>query len=137
MSQVKNHDVQSVNIQTSVNEAFEYLSNPLNLPNWTGAFKKVDGQSALLLTPRGEIKIGLETKTNRETGTIDWYMSMPDGSNGIAYSRVVNGPDNKAIYSFVLIAPPGPLEEIEGTLNAQIGQLKEELRKLKTILEKE
>ncbi|MCK0192602.1 hypothetical protein [Arenibacter sp. F20364] len=137
MSQVKNHDVQSVNIQTSVSEAFEYLSNPLNLPNWTGAFKEVDGQSALLLTPKGEIKIGLETKINRETGTIDWYMSMPDGSMGIAYSRVVNGPDNKAIYSFVLIAPPGPLEEIEGTLNAQIGQLKEELRKLKTILEKE
>jgi hypothetical protein len=134
MSNFKNHDVQSVNINTTLEKAFNYIADPNNLPNWTGAFSKVDDKSALLITPNGELPIGLETKTNKELGTIDWYMTMPDGSIGVAYSRVVSGPDGKAIYSFVLLAPPVPLEQIEGTLTAQIGQLREELHKLQTIL---
>lgn len=61
-------------------------------------------------------------------------MKMPDGSIGVAYSRVISGPDEKAIYSFILLAPPVPLEQIEGALTPQIGQLREELHKLQTIL---
>lgn len=134
MSTFKNHDVQSVNIQTTTEKAFNYIANPNNLPKWTGAFSQADEKSALLITPNGELKIGLETKTNKELGTVDWYMTMPDGNVGVAYSRVVAGPDEKAIYSFVLIAPPVPLEQIEGALSAQMIQLKEELEKLKAIL---
>jgi hypothetical protein len=134
MSAFKNHDVQSVNIQTTTEKAFNYIANPQNLPKWTSAFSQADETTALLITPNGELKIGLETKTNKELGTVDWYMTMPNGSIGIAYSRVVGGPDGKAIYSFVLIAPPVPLEQIEGTLSAQMVQLKEELEKLRSIL---
>ena len=61
-------------------------------------------------------------------------MTMPDGSVGVAYSRVTTGPNGKAIYSFTLIAPPVPLEQVEGALAAQIGQLKEELKNLQEIL---
>ncbi|MCB0372767.1 MAG: hypothetical protein KDD31_07160 [Muricauda sp.] len=134
MVKIKNHDVQSINLSTSTEIAFNYIADPANLSNWTGAFKKADDKTALLITPKGELNIGLETKTNKELGTIDWYMTMPDGSVGVAYSRVTAGPDEKAIYSFVLIAPPVPLEEIEGTLAAQIVQLQEELVKLDSIL---
>lgn len=136
MSVIKNHDVQSVNLSVTTEKAFNYIANPANLDKWTGAFKNADETSALLVTPNGELKIGLEIKTNKESGTIDWYMTMPDNSVGVAYSRVTAGPDGNAIYSFVLIAPPVPLEEIEGTLTAQIGQLKEELLKLQQILSK-
>ena len=134
MSAFKNHDVQSVNIPTTTEKAFNYIANPNNLPKWTGAFSQADEKAALLITPNGELKIGLETKVNIESGTVDWYMTMPDGSVGVAYSRVVGGPDGKAIYSFVLIAPPVPLEQIEEALSAQMIQLKEELEKLRTIL---
>ncbi len=134
MSTFKNHDVQSVNIQTTPEKVFSYIANPENLPNWTGAFSQADTNSALLITPNGELKIGLETKINLESGTVDWYMTMPDGSVGVAYSRVVSGPNGKAIYSFVLLAPPVPLEQIEGALSAQMMQLKEELAKLSSIL---
>jgi hypothetical protein len=134
MSAFKNHDVQSVNIQTTTEKAFNYIANPQNLPKWTGAFSQADDKSALLITPNGELKIGLETKSNKEIGSVDWYMTMPDGTVGVAYSRVVAGPDGKAIYSFVLIAPPVPLEQMEGTLSAQMVQLKEELEKLRSIL---
>lgn len=134
MDIIKNHDVQSINLATSTEKAFDYIANPANLEKWTGAFKEANDTSALLVTPNGELEIGLETKTNKALGIIDWYMTMPDGSIGVAYSRVTAGPDNKAIYSFTLIAPPVPLEEIEGTLAAQIGQLREELLSLQTIL---
>ena len=134
MSIIKNHDVQSINLNTSTEEAFSYIANPSNLPKWTGAFKEVGDNTALLITPNGELKIGLEIKANKELGTVDWYMTMPDQSVSVAYSRVTTGPDGKAIYSFVLVAPPVPLEEIEGTLTAQIGQLKEELEELQNIL---
>ena len=134
MNIFKNHDVQSVNLNTTVEQAFSYIANPKNLAKWTGAFSKADDKSALLITPKGELPIGLETKTNKELGTIDWYMSMPDGTIGVAYSRVISGPDGKAIYSFILLAPPVPLEQIEGALSAQIGQLRDELHKLQTIL---
>lgn len=46
MSNFKNHDVQSVNITTTVKKAFNYIANPNNLPNWTGAFSKADDKSA-------------------------------------------------------------------------------------------
>ncbi|MCT4665350.1 MAG: hypothetical protein N4A45_08985 [Flavobacteriales bacterium] len=134
MSTVKNHDVQSINLSTSTEKAFDYIANPVNLEKWTGAFKNADDKSALLITPNGELKIGLETRTNKELGTIDWYMTMPDNSVGVAYSRVTSGPDGHAIYSFVLIAPPLPLEQIEGTLAVQKAQLTEELIKLQEIL---
>ena len=134
MDIIKNHDVQSINLTTSTEKAFDYIADPANLEKWTGAFKEANDTSALLVTPNGELKIGLETKTNKTLGTIDWYMTMPDGSVGVAYSRVTAGPDNNAIYTFTLIAPPVPLEQIEGTLNAQMGQLKEELLTLQSIL---
>lgn len=79
MSNLKNHDVQSVNIKTTAEKAFSYIANPRNLPNWTAAFSKADEKSALLTTPLGKLLIGLETKTNKEMGTIDWHLKMPDG----------------------------------------------------------
>ncbi len=134
MVKIKNHDVQSINLSTTKENAFNFIADPANLPRWTGAFKEADDKSALLITPKGELKIGLETKTDKDLGIIDWYMTMPDGSVGVAYSRVNIGPDGNAIYSFVLVAPPVPLEEVEGTLAAQTEQLKEELIKLESIL---
>lgn len=135
MTTIKNHDVQSVNISTTPEQAFTFIADPKNLPLWTGAFKQADDKTALLITPQGELPIGLETKANAAICTIDWYMTMPDNTVGVAYSRVNEGPDGNTIYSFVLVAPPVPLEQIEGTLAAQIGQLKDELQKLKSILE--
>lgn len=133
MTKHKDHDVQSVNLGAPVAKVFEFIANPANLPQWTVAFKEADAHSARLVTPEGELQIALETRVNQELGTIDWFMTMPDGSMGMAYSRVVEGPDGEAIYSFTLIAPPVPLELVEGTLSAQMGQLKEELATLQQI----
>jgi hypothetical protein len=131
----KNFSVQSVLIDSPVDKVFNFISNPSNLPLWTEAFKKADHNSALLVTPSGELQIGLETKYNVELGTIDWFMKLPDGNVGKAFSRVVENPDGRSIYSFILLAPPVPIEELEGTLREQEIILDKELRKLKEILE--
>lgn len=131
----KNFDVQNVGINVTVKKVFEFVSKPENLPLWSNAFSKADSKVALLVTPMGEMSIGLETIVSETFGTIDWVMKMPDGSVGKAYSRVSeNG--NSTIYSFILLAPPVPLEQLEGALTAQKEILKAELIKLKELLEK-
>ena len=130
-----NFSVQSVSIDLSAEKVFNFIADPSNLPKWTNAFKSADHKSALFVTPAGEMKIGLETKASKETGAIDWYMKMPDGSVGKAYSRVVENSDGKSIYSFMLLAPPVPIEKLEGTLKEQEAILIKELKNLKRILE--
>jgi len=127
-------DVQSISINAPLDVVFAYISQPENLPQWTHAFARADARSALLRTPQGEVEITLETLVSQAAGSVDWRMTYPDGSVGMAYSRVVpDGPS--VIYSFTLMAPPLPLEELEGALNAQSAILAGELKILKTHLE--
>ena len=130
---MKNFDVQSAFINASFEKVFNYIANPENLPKWTKAFASADSKKAVLSTPNGQLEVGLEVKTSKELGVIDWHMTMPDGSIASAYSRVT--PNGKAsVYTFVLMAPPGPIEQVEGTLKQQMGILQEELQNLQKIL---
>lgn len=131
----KNFSVQSVLIDSPADKVFSFIADPANLPKWTNAFKSADHKSALFVTPAGEMKIGLETRASKETGTIDWHMRIPDGSIGEAFSRLIENADGKSIYSFILLAPPVPIEKLEGTLKEQEGILSKELKNLKRILE--
>lgn len=132
---MKTHDVQSVSLSTPSERAFTFIAAPSNLPRWTSAFATADTETALMRTPAGEVAIALQTLSNRETGTIDWVMRFPDGAVGVAYSRVTADGADKCVYSFVLMAPPVPLEALEGALDMQSRTLAEELLRLKTILE--
>jgi tRNA-specific 2-thiouridylase len=68
-------------------------------------------------------------------GTIDWYMTFPDGSVADAFSRIIPiGPD-RCVYAFVLTPPPVPLEKLEGALDEQSRTLADELGRLRSILE--
>lgn len=82
-----------------------------------------------MVTPNGELKIGLETVVLKTLGTIDWIMTMPDGSVGKAFSRVSENGEN-SIYTFILLAPPVPLEQLEGALEAQKVLLAKELKRI-------
>ena len=130
---MKNFDVQTTLINADFEKVFDYIADPTNLPKWTKAFASADSKKAVLSTPNGQLEVGLEVKTSKELGVIDWHMTMPDGSIASAYSRVT--PNGKAsVYTFVLMAPPGPIEQVEGTLKQQMGILQEELQNLQKIL---
>lgn len=132
---MKTFDVQSIGIEKSTGDVFDYVSMPENLPKWTNAFKSANSEMAELVTPAGEVPIKLKTVTSKAAGSVDWIMTFPDGSIGSAYSRVTPEGSEKSIFSFVLMAPPVPLEMLEGALQQQIGILAGELAELKTLLE--
>ena len=127
-------DVQTVEIECAAERVFDYIGNPANLPEWTSAFKAVSGSRATLATPEGSVEIGLEVRASRPHGTIDWLLTFPDGSVGKALSRVIDAGADRSIYTFVLTAPPVPLELLEGTLDQQSKILRSELEGLKRLL---
>jgi hypothetical protein len=87
-----------------------------------------------MATPAGAVEVGLRVKGSASEGTIDWHMTFPDGNVAMAYSRLVPESAEYSIYSFILMAPPVPLEQLEGTLNQQAHILRDELTKLNAIL---
>jgi hypothetical protein len=130
----KTFHVESVEISTPVEVAFAYISDVQNLPAWTHAFKEVGRGKALMEKPAGSIEIGIEVIASRQFGTIDWFMTMPDGTVAAAFSRVTPLGKERTAYSFMLLAPPVPLEQVEGSLNQQVVTLRQELAKLTDIL---
>ncbi len=133
---MKIFDLQGVEIKAPVSDVFDYIADPKNLPEWTHAFRSVSDGNAILETPNGSVEIKIDVLTSKAKGTIDWVMTFPDGVVGTAYSRVVDSGKDSSIYSFVLLAPPVPLEQIEGVLKEQIGILNQELENLVKILRK-
>jgi hypothetical protein len=133
---MRTFDVQAVEIRAPRGTVFEFLKNPANLPEWAHAFVSArDGQS-ILRTPAGTVQVGLEVNADRERGTVDWRLAFPDGTVGLAQSRVTDTTRGTCIYSFVLHAPPVALEQLEGALDAQRAILTTELATLKALMER-
>lgn len=131
---MKNHTVNSIEINVPFEVGFKYIANPRNLPLWTNAFKEIKGDQAVMATPQGKVEVRLEVKSSRESGQIDWHMHFPGGETGIAFSRITPAPKG-IVYTFLLMAPPGELEKLEGNLTEQSKLIQTELAHLKTNLE--
>ena len=132
----KNYDVQNIEIKATPDVVYNFLAEPTNVPKWALGFSEVNGETAVMETPNGKMKIGMKMNCHTELRTIDSIMTMPDGSIGKAFSRITENDDGaSSIFTFILMAPPVPLEELEGTLEEQKKQLAEELLLLKSILE--
>jgi hypothetical protein len=133
---MKQFDVQSIELTATARETFAFIADPHNLPKWAQAFKKVSNGRAIMQTPSGTVEIDLKVEASGEHGTIDWVMKFSDGVVARACSRVVPLTERETVYTFVLLPPPVPLEQLEGALEQQSRTLKEELARLKTLLEK-
>lgn len=129
---MRTFDVQGVELEAPVQAVFEYVSRPETLPEWAHAFRAVAGKRATLATPQGSVEVELTVEAAWPPGSIDWLLRFPDGSLARAYSRVVPGAAGRSIYSFVLLAPPLPLEQIEGALAEQSQTLRGELATLRS-----
>jgi hypothetical protein len=128
-------DVQGIEILAPRDKVFEFLRQPENLPHWAHAFVSAGEGRARLETPAGAVDVGMSVFADAETGVVDWRLSFPDGSVGVAQSRVTATTRGTSIYSFVLHAPPVALEQVEGALEAQRAQLRSELATLKSLME--
>jgi hypothetical protein len=128
-------DVQGIEITAPRHKVFEFLREPRNLPRWAHAFVSAGQGRARLETPAGAVDVGLGVTADAETGVVDWHLTFPDGSLGLAHSRVTDTTRGTCIYSFVLHAPPVALEHVEGALDAQRTLLESELATLKSLME--
>lgn len=128
-------DVQSIAIDAPPEAVFEFVADRFTLPQWTHAFRRVGGTTAVMQTSAGELEVVLSVQAHRESGAVDWIMTFPNQSIGRAHARVVSNVDESSILCFVLLAPPAPQEQIEGALEQQRGILRGELQRLKSILE--
>ena len=129
-------DVQAVEIAVPRQAVFEFVRDPANLPKWAHAFVTAGPGRARLETPAGAVDVALRVTADAETGIVDWRLEFPDGTIGLAQSRVTETERGTSIYSFVLHAPPVALELIEGALEAQRALLTSELATLKALMEK-
>src|SRR5690349_5455876 len=102
MRTMKTFDVQGIEIQRPQRQVFDFVRDPKNLPRWAHAFKEANDSQATLATPSGTVDVGLRTDASGESGTIDWHLTFPDGSVGMAHSRVTGTARGTCIYSFVL-----------------------------------
>ena len=132
---MRTFDVQGIEIRASRDKVFEFLRDPRNLPRWSHAFKAIDIDRARLETAAGAVDVRLRTLANSGAGTVDWRLEFPDQSVALAQSRVTETTRGTCIYSFVLHAPPVPLEQVEGALEAQRATLQKELSTLKVLME--
>lgn len=132
---MKRFDVQGIAINALAKQSFQFIADPDNLPQWANAFASINGDSALMVTPAGEVEVSLAIESCEKAGTVDWYMTFPDGSLATAFSRIISDEKGSCICTFTLTPPPVPLEELEGAIDAQREILTQELIKLKAILE--
>lgn len=128
-------DVQAIEIRADRDRVFEFVRDPANLPRWAHAFKAAENGRARIETLAGAVDVRLHTSADRATGSVDWRLGFPDGSVGLAQSRVTETTRGTCIYSFVLHAPPVALERVEGALDAQRATLQSELTTLKALME--
>ena len=127
---MRDFDVQTIEIGAPFEVVFGYVADPGTLPEWTHAFRSASAGRATLATAKGSVDVGLEVRASRESGTVDWILTFPDGTLGKAFSRVVPIGRDRTLYSFVLMAPPVPLEQLEGALAEQAKILRDELATL-------
>jgi hypothetical protein len=130
-------EVRSVEIMADYAKAFNYISDCEKLPEWTNAFQSVSNNKAIMHTPSGSVEVELVVSASLKQGTIDWFMEFPDGARASAYSRLIRLDEKRNVYSFILTAPPVPLEQMEGALDQQSQILEEELERLRHLMELE
>lgn len=128
-------DVQGIEIHAPRAKVFEFVRDSANLPRWAQAFAAAGEGRARLETPAGGVDVQLDVSADAETGTVDWRIGFPDGTVGLAQSRVTETTRGGCIYSFVLHTPPVALEQVEGALEAQRATLQAELATLKALME--
>ena len=133
---MRTFDVQAIEIEASLERVFEFLREPGNLPRWAHAIRSADAHTAMLQTPAGAVQVRLRTVAEPRAGTVDWRFEFPDGSAAVAHSRLCETTRGTCIYSFILHAPPVPLEQLEGALEEQSATLRSELATLKSLMER-
>lgn len=117
-------DTQAVGIDGPIEQVFDFLADPANLPKWAVGFChsiRRDGDRWIVTTKAGEA--GIRFVTNREFGVVDFYISPTPGFEAAAFSRVLPRGAG-AEYLFTQFQPSGmPDDAFAGQVQALVEEL--------------
>jgi hypothetical protein len=124
----------SVSIGKNVNEVYQFISTPENMPRWAAGLSQAQlvksGDDWIADSPMGKVKVHFAEKN--KFGIVDHDVTLPSGEVSYNPLRVVkNGEGSEVI--FTLYRRPNMSETaFENDANA----VTKDLQKLKQILEK-
>lgn len=122
---------ETVTLAAPPRRAFEFISDPANLPRWAVEFCRAirrDGRRWIVRTPQGEAEIRYEP--DPKSGIIDMVVVPAPGIESTARARVVpNGDGAEFIFTFFQ-APGTPDAAFEGMARS----LRKELDVLRSLL---
>jgi hypothetical protein len=130
-SQAQSHTV-AVFIASSPSAIAAFVSNPLNLAVWAGAFCKSvrrNGPDWLVETPQGEAKIRFVPPNSY--GILDHYVTLPSGHDVYAPMRVIeNGNGSEVLFTVLRLA-----DMSDRQLEEDAAMVKRDLLALKSLME--
>jgi hypothetical protein len=127
-------DTRTITIDVAPAEVFAFVADPANLPRYaTGFAKAIRPDGAGWLVDVGGSEIALRAATNPALGTVDYYMTSPQGAESTVFTRVLpNGAG--AEYVFTLFLPDSASD---ADVDSQAEVLAAELRVLKQLCQRE
>jgi hypothetical protein len=124
----------NISISRSADKVYDFVSNPQNLPLWagglSGSIKNVNGEW-VAESPMGTVKIRFADK-NR-FGILDHDVTLPSGETFNNPMRVISNGDGSELV-FTLYQRPGMSDS---DFEKDEEQIKTDLAKLKTLIEKD
>ena len=128
-----NSDTQTITINVPNDVLFAFLSDPLHMPQWAGAFcssVERSGDSWLAQTPLGKVK--LACNSNQQSGIIDYEFKPALPIKIMLHSRVIaDGSSSQLVLTHYQI-PFTP----EDFFEKQKKKVSEQLVSLKSFMEK-
>jgi len=129
-----NCDTQTIVIQTTPDQLFDFLAMPENLPKWAVRFchsiRPMDKGWWVVKGCMGEIPV--RYASDRRSRIIDYHVRTP-GGEAVIPTRVVPA-GARAAYIFTQFQPEGMPD---GAFQEQVDSLKDELKVLKSLVEKD
>jgi hypothetical protein len=124
-------DTQTARLDTDVETAFAFISDPRMLPLWAVGFCRgirQDGPGWIVETAAGECRLDLDADPRRRT--IDFHLRQTPGTQASAYSRLLEC-DGGCEYVFTQFGPPLIPDDV---FRANVEALREELVVLRSVL---
>lgn len=123
----------SISINRSVNDVYQFVSNPENMPLWAAGLSKAklqkSGDDWIADSPMGKVKVRFAEKN--KFGVLDHDVTLPSGEVNYNPLRAVKNGDGTEVIFTLYRLPKVP----EGAYEKDINAVQKDLEQLKRILE--
>ncbi|MGP4081213.1 hypothetical protein ACTWQL_14995 [Pseudalkalibacillus sp. R45] len=120
----------SISIDCSVNKAYDFISNPENLPQWS-FFESVKRVNDQWIAETSDGPMNIRFVDRNEFGIVDHFVTpSPDESINVPMRIIPNGTGCEVIFT----AFQQPMMS-EGQFNQDLDQVQQDLETLKQLLE--